>query len=37
VVRISETRKVNYARWDDTKHDVESWIELVTTPQRFGG
>ena len=25
------------ARWDGTQHDVESWIELVTTPQPFGG
>ena len=31
--------RLNYttARWDGTKHDVESWIELVTTPQPFGG
>src|SRR4051794_32604710 len=24
-------------RWDGTKRNVESWIELVTTPQPFGG
>jgi Response regulator receiver domain len=23
--------------WDDTKQDVDSWIELATTPQPFGG
>ena len=32
-IRLRYTR----ARWDGTKHDVESWIELVTTPQPFGG
>src|SRR3954467_5328732 len=24
-------------RWDGTKHDVDDWIELVTTLQPFGG
>jgi hypothetical protein len=31
--------RLKYTRtgWDGTKHDVDSWIELVTTSQPFGG